>query len=105
MAGRQPQSSSVSIAPAEDYLKPVGSHASNSSLSSAVTLTKPAGASAIMMQAITQNVRYRLDAGTPTASLGFQLAAGDYILLPVPGDDVRVIEETASAVLQYQWLA
>lgn len=85
---------------------PSGAHTKNSSLSSAVTLTKPAGAVAIMMQAFTQNVRYRLDGTNPDASTGFQLAAdASPIVLPVPGASVRVIEETASAVLNYQWLS
>jgi hypothetical protein len=56
------------------------------------------------MQAINQNVRFRVDGTDPDATTGFQLAAGDFLVFPVPSGDVRVIEETATATLQYQWL-
>jgi hypothetical protein len=85
---------------------PSGAHTENASLSSAVTLTKPEGAHAIIMQCFDQNVRYRLDGTNPDADTGFRLTAGnDPVVIPVPGDDVRVIEETATATLQYQWLS
>lgn len=89
---------------AERVFTPLGAHASNGSLASAAVLTAPAGADFLMLQAISQNVRFRLDGVNPTASVGFQLAAGDAITLPVnPGDTLRVIEEAASATIQYQW--
>ena len=90
----------VSISP---YL-PIGSHTSNSSLSAATSITVPSNASGILAQALTQNVRFTLDGTTPTATLGFQLKAGDPpLLIPVgPGRTVRLIEETATANLQYQ---
>lgn len=80
-------------------------HTVNSSLSSAQTLTVPAGAQAIIMQALTQNIRFTLEGTTPTASVGFQLAAGDMLMIDIaPGMTVKAIEETASAALQYQWV-
>ena len=83
---------------------PIGAHTSNGSLASAVTLTAPAGAEYLMMQALGQNIRYRLDGTNPTASVGFQLANGDTVTLPVrAGDTVRIIQEAATATLQYQW--
>ena len=52
-----------------------------------------------------QNVRYTLDGTTPTASKGFLLKAGDPpVIIPITsGMLVKVIEEAASADLQYQW--
>jgi hypothetical protein len=85
---------------------PVSTHGSGPTISSAVTLTKPAGATQIMIQAITKNVRFRLDGTNPTASIGFQLRAGaDPVIVYVSGTDIRVIQEEATASLQYQWLA
>lgn len=88
----------------------VGSHTTNSSLSSAVSLTQPANASRILLQAFTQNVRFLFAETTnttlvPTASVGFRLLAGERIDLSIPaGTILKVIEETASASIQYQWV-
>lgn len=90
---------------AELTFKPLGDHTSNSTLSTATTLARAAGGTLLLVQAITQNVRLTLDGTTPTASVGFQLKAGDPpALWPVPVEaEVKVIEETASANIQYQW--
>jgi hypothetical protein len=83
---------------------PLGAHVSNGSLGSAVILTAPAGADFLMLQALGNNIRFRLDGVNPTTTVGFQLANGDTITLPVnPGDTVRVIQEAATATIQYQW--
>lgn len=87
----------------------VGSHTTNSSLSSAVSLTQPANASRILLQAFTQNVRFLFaettSADVPTATKGFRLLAGERIDLSIPaGTILKVIEETASASIQYQWV-
>ncbi len=85
---------------------PQGSHTSGPNIASATTLAKPNhSATKILMQAFTQNVRFTLDGTTPTASVGFQLKAGDPpIIIPVSGRSVlRVIEEASTAVLNYQW--
>lgn len=86
--------------------KPVGNHTTNSSLSSSTALTNPGTGDAIVLQALTQNIRMRLDDGTPTASAGFQLKAGDpAVIVPVSAStSIKVIEETSGAVLQYQWI-
>jgi hypothetical protein len=94
---------------ADFAIAPVGAHTTNSSLSSAVTLTQPSGASRILLQAFTQNVRFLFTETTnttvPTASVGFRLLAGERIDLSVPtGCLLKVIEETASASIQYQWV-
>jgi hypothetical protein len=91
-------------------IAPVGAHTTNSSLSSVVTLTQPLGASRILLQAFAQNVRFLFTETTnttvPTASVGFRLLAGERIDLSVPtGTLLKVVEETASASIQYQWVA
>lgn len=85
---------------------PIGAHASNSSLSSAVTLTCPSGATGLMLQALTQNIRYTIDSTTPTASIGFQWPTGDVgrIIPMSPGQIINIIQETSGAVIQYQWV-
>lgn len=84
---------------------PVGAHAVDSTISASTTLTPETGATALLLQALTNNIRYTLDNSTPTASTGFQLEAGKLILIDVPssGMTIKVIEETASASIQYQW--
>ncbi len=88
---------------------PVGAHVENGSLGTVVTLEPvPTNATRIMMQALTQNVRYTLDGSDPDANTGFQLKVGDPpIVLPVnpgtTGPRIKVIQEAATAVLQYQW--
>lgn len=85
---------------------PVGAHTTNSSLSSAVSLTRPTGADVLVIQVFTQAVRYTLDGTTPSASTGFKLAAGEYRVIEVGlATAVKVIEETTSASIQYQWMA
>jgi hypothetical protein len=58
----------------------------------------------IEMQALTQNIRYTIDESQATATHGFQLAAGSISLIPVPNDGVSVFEETAGAIIQYQFV-
>lgn len=84
---------------------PLGAHNDGLAISAAQTLTPAAGATKLLIQALDQNVRYTLDGTTPTATKGFQLKAGDPpITLPIGGDTtVKVIQEQATAVLQYQW--
>jgi len=87
----------------------VGAHTANSSLSTAVSLTQPSSANRILLQAFTQNVRFLFAETTstdePTATKGFRLLAGERIDLSVPaGTILKVIEETASASIQYQWV-
>lgn len=83
---------------------PVGAHTTDATVSSAETLTRPTGANALLLQAFTQAIRYTLDGTTPTASTGFRLAANSQAeLYLAPGATVKLIEETASASVQYQW--
>ena len=84
---------------------PVFTHSQNSSLSSAVTLVPETGSNKLLIQAFTNNVRYTLDGTTPTASLGFVLTAGDApLVIPIGSATiVKVIEETASASIDFQF--
>lgn len=84
----------------------IGAHSSGLAINTATTLSAPANAKRVLIQAITQNVRYTLDGTAPTATLGFQLKASDPpLLIPIgPNTTLKVIEETATASLQYQWL-
>jgi len=97
----------VAIAP----MYSIGYHQSRNDLAAAQTLAPPAGSHPryLMMQAIVQGVRYTMTVAaapsTPTATFGFQLVASSpQIIIPVDaGIVVRVIEEAATAILQYQW--
>ena len=84
---------------------PVGAHTQNGSLSSVVSITVPGDATQWLAQAQTQNVRFTLDGTTATTTLGFQIKAGEApMVVPVVGGQViKVIEETATAVLDYQF--
>lgn len=94
-----------SIVAIEALFTPVGAHQDGTAISSATPLVAPAGATKLLIQALTQNARYTLDGTTPTASKGFQLKAGDPpVLIPYrAGTTITVIEETATADLQFQW--
>ena len=81
-----------------------GSHTQNASLSAAVTLTPPAGANVLTIQPLTNNIRMTTDGTTPTASLGIQMAAGSIYVVDVGQDaTIKIIEETASASVEYYW--
>ena len=69
--------------------------------------TPPGGANYLMVQAVTQNVRYTLTVGVnPAATIGFQLVASAAPIIIALGRGVnpRFIREAAGAILQYQWL-
>lgn len=85
--------------------QPAGNHSDGLIISSATTISNPNGGTKLLIQAITQNVRFTLDGSSPSATKGFQLRAGDPpVVIPVSSTTVvTVIEETATADLQYQW--
>jgi len=84
---------------------PIGAHSDGLNITAVVELAVPEGATKIMLQAFTQNVRYTLDGTDPTATLGFQLVASapPVTLIVESRATVKVIEEAATADLQYQW--
>lgn len=84
---------------------PVGTHQQITSLSSAQTITVPVGASGILVQALSQNVRFTLDPATvPTVSVGFEIRAGDQAvyIAAASGSIIQFIQEAASANIQWQ---
>lgn len=82
----------------------IGAHTEDASVSTATPLAPPTGANILIIQPITQNIRYTLDGTTPTASVGFRILANTVTFISVgSGMTVNVIEETASASIQYQW--
>ena len=58
----------------------------------------------IQMQTLTQNIRYTIDNSQATATHGFQLSAGTIALIPVPNNGISIFEETAGAIVQYQFV-
>ena len=74
------------------------------SLSGAVTLASvaggiPRGAQSALIQAETQNIRWRDDGPAPTSTVGMVLTAGDSLLYDFPLTVIKFIEVTASAKL------
>ena len=75
------------------------------SLSAVKALTIPEDAEIAVIQAESQNVRWRDDGIGPTASVGMQLAAGRDMLFTSKLSAVRFIEEAASAKLNVSYYA
>ncbi len=88
----------------DGYREPKG-YEQISSLATAQSLTKPEGAHFALIQAVTQNVRWRDDGTDPTASVGMQLEAGQQIPYYGDLDTFKVIEESASAEVNVSYYA
>lgn len=70
----------------------------SSTLISSVTGGIPAGTESVLLQCETNNVKYRDDGGTPTATVGMLLIANTiYEFTVAQIASMRVIEVTASA--------
>lgn len=69
------------------------------SLSAAATLTVPDGAILALIQPETQNVRWRDDGTSPTASVGINLFVGDTLSYTGNMLAIKFIEVAASAKL------
>ena len=71
----------------------------------AVAILIPKHARGILVQALTQNIRYTLDGINPTTTRGYRLTAGnDPIYIELDGRiKFKVIAETAGAVLEYEF--
>lgn len=85
-------------------LEIVGSHTRLDVAIGGDWIAKPANATHLQMQALTQNIRYTIDESLATATHGFQLAAGSISTVPCPLDGISVFEEAAGAIIQYQWV-
>ena len=84
----------------------VSGHQFITSLSSAVTLTVPAGASGVLIQAETKDIRYRADGTAPTAAVGMLIPAGEERYLPLETlSHVKIIETEASAKANVMYVA
>lgn len=59
----------------------------------------------VLMQAESQNIRWRDDGTAPTASVGMVLAAGESFLFEGNINNLKVIETTASAKLNLNFYA
>lgn len=81
------------------------SHQTYTLATTATTLSVPLNANGILIQALTQNVRFTLDGTTPTSSKGFQLKAGDPpLMIPLQRQIVlKFVAETAGAILEYEY--
>jgi hypothetical protein len=75
------------------------------SLSSAVSLTVPLGATRALIAPAAQSVRWRDDGVAPTASVGMPVAAGAYLSYDGDLSLIRFIETTASAELNVTYYA
>lgn len=100
----------VALATYPAELRTVGDHTRLDVDPAGSWIEKPAGvnvseqATHIQLQALVQNIRYRIDGGQASTTVGFQLAAGAISLVPVPNGGISVFEETAGAIVQYQFV-
>ena len=90
-------------------IAPASPHITNSSLATFVVLTPPENANRILLQPFAQNIRFVITEATspfvPTATVGFRLAADSRLDLAIADNFViKIIEEAASASIQYQWV-
>lgn len=86
-------------------LTPLAGGQMSLTVSSAAALTIPGGANVALIQALTQNVRWRDDGTAPTASVGLQLLAGDEMFYTGDLSAIQIIQEAATAevnVLYYR---
>jgi hypothetical protein len=78
----------------------VASQACTSSGASLTTIGPPNNATAVLLQAETQNVRWRDDGGAPTAAVGMLMTTtAAPLMYSGPVANIRVISATAGAVL------
>lgn len=86
----------------EEVFVPIGDHGSETTLSSVVTVAPQSGSSVLLVQAVDQVVRYKLDGTDPSATSGFRLnPAAEPTPIPIQSS-IKFIEETAGAKLEYQ---
>jgi len=92
------------MTPKAFVFKPIGNEYITS-LSSSTALTVPAGARVALIQAETQDVRFRDDGTAPTSTVGFLLVDGDSIFYDSVLQSLRFIETVASAKLNVLYYA
>lgn len=79
-------------------LRPLG-YEQIAGAATAQSLTVPEGARMALIQALTNNVRWRDDGTAPTATVGYQLAAGSELSYSGNLGKIQLIEEAASTEL------
>jgi hypothetical protein len=101
---RLPHERSQAMCVTQGTLIPVGNHLSGSyDAVTAITLEKPYDAQFLKIQALTSNLRYRIDSVAPTSATGFQLTAGSDVLVPVAVTEILIIGEGAGSY-EAQWV-
>lgn len=86
-----------------EYTKQLG-YQQMTSLSSATAPTVPAGTRYALIQAETQNVRWRDDGTVPTTTVGMRIFVGDTLKFDAGClEYAKFIEETASAKLNISY--
>lgn len=87
------------------FARTIGSHTQVADISSAVTITPASGANWVVLQPLAQAIRITLDGTAPTTDKGFVIAAGDIVLINIAGTgtSLKVIEDAATASLEYQF--
>jgi len=78
------------------------SHGQLTGLNAIQSLTVPTGASSVLLQAETQNIRYTMDGSNPSASNGLLLIAGqEPTRFAGNFSGLKFLESAASAKLNY----
>lgn len=81
---------------ADATLIPVGNHFyGNINAVTVIPLNVPTDAQFLKLQALTANLRYRIDGETVNTNIGFQLAAGSDTLIPCAVSVIYIIGEGA----------
>lgn len=84
---------------------PLGRHQAETLGAAVFAPTVENKATHILVQAITQNIRYTIDSGQPpTAAIGFLLLTTEApVIIPLRGSTIRFLRDNAGAILQYQF--
>ena len=88
---------------ADATLTPVGYEQIADVSTPAKALTVPTGARVALIQAVSQNVRWRDDGIDPSAAIGIQLEAGKDMFYTGSLSAIRFFEEAASAELNISY--
>lgn len=89
--------------PVQDAVLAAAGYQQLTSLAAAAGLTVPDGTLMAIIQAETQNVRWRDDGTNPTTSVGMVLAAGTSLVYTGSFAAIKFIEVTASAKLNVSY--
>jgi hypothetical protein len=83
---------------------PVGGHNSVILTSNIITLTPPDNAIEVLVQILDVNCRFTLDGTDPTTSSGFQLIAGDAVIISISKTTtIKITGESSGASVEYQF--